>query len=200
LLALVFQRPAPPPGPVSDAAGARSVWNDMAEMPPQEPKSRPLPVVRLQASPPQPTRPDSGQNVAPEIAPLDRGEPPPPLARSFPGDDSTVASRWGAMLGLTPVTRARPDAATRRHRVADGDTLRRLAQRYLGSADRFTEIYEANRQLLPNPEVLPIGVELSIPPRQQESPPARGSDTGKDDRGEAKGLETAKATPGNRAD
>lgn len=51
-----------------------------------------------------------------------------------------------------------------RHRIADGDTLALLAQRYLGSADRQMEIFEANRHVLYNPDLLPIGVMLKIPP------------------------------------
>ena len=49
------------------------------------------------------------------------------------------------------------------HKIVDGDTLADLAARYLGEADRYLEIYEANRDLLPSPEVLPIGAELQIP-------------------------------------
>lgn len=57
----------------------------------------------------------------------------------------------------------RPIPRQRKHRVMDGDTLSRLALRYLGSADRFVEIFEANREVLPEPDVLPIGVTLKIP-------------------------------------
>jgi phage tail protein X len=53
----------------------------------------------------------------------------------------------------------------RTHTVVDGDTLAALAERYLGSSGRALEIYNANRILLPSPDVLPIGVELRIPPR-----------------------------------
>jgi phage tail protein X len=53
----------------------------------------------------------------------------------------------------------------RTHTVVDGDTLAALAERYLGSPGRALEIYNANRFLLPSPDVLPIGVELRIPPR-----------------------------------
>jgi nucleoid-associated protein YgaU len=84
-----------------------------------------------------------------------------------------VASRWGVMLGLGPASAGAGDGPATAppaqiHKVADGDTLRALAHRYLGNADRSGEIYEANRDVLPNPEVLPIGVELKIPPRRQE--------------------------------
>ncbi len=51
------------------------------------------------------------------------------------------------------------------HRIADGDTLSRLAQRYLGRGDRYLEIYDANRDVLASPDLLPIGVMLRIPPR-----------------------------------
>jgi nucleoid-associated protein YgaU len=49
------------------------------------------------------------------------------------------------------------------HKVADGDTLAQLAQHYLGSADRWRELYEYNRDVLADPELLPIGAELRIP-------------------------------------
>jgi nucleoid-associated protein YgaU len=62
-----------------------------------------------------------------------------------------------------PETPNRPRAARKIHRVVDGDTLPKLAERYLGSADRFSEIYEANRDLLQSPDVLPIGLSLKIP-------------------------------------
>jgi len=52
----------------------------------------------------------------------------------------------------------------RTHRIVDGDTLPNLAQRYLGRPDRYQEIFERNRDVLKNPEILPIGAELRIPP------------------------------------
>ncbi len=52
----------------------------------------------------------------------------------------------------------------RTHVVVDGDTLTGLAARYLGSSDRYGEIFSANRQLLSKPDLLPIGATLVIPP------------------------------------
>ncbi|MBN1854519.1 MAG: LysM peptidoglycan-binding domain-containing protein [Pirellulales bacterium] len=49
------------------------------------------------------------------------------------------------------------------HRVRDGDTLSKLAERYLGDADRADEIYEWNRDRIENPELLPIGIDLRLP-------------------------------------
>ena len=54
-------------------------------------------------------------------------------------------------------------ALQRRHTIVDGDTLPDLAQRYLGNIERFREIYELNRNVLPGPELLIIGREIVIP-------------------------------------
>jgi hypothetical protein len=47
--------------------------------------------------------------------------------------------------------------------VVDGDSLRSLAKRYLGSSERYMEIYEANRDVLASPDLLEIGMQLKIP-------------------------------------
>ena len=49
------------------------------------------------------------------------------------------------------------------HRIIEGDTLPRIETQYLGSPERYREIYDANRDVLQHPEILPIGVELQIP-------------------------------------
>ncbi len=58
------------------------------------------------------------------------------------------------------------DLASRRtHIVIDGDSLTKLADRYLDDASREREIFQLNREVLITPELLPIGVELQIPDR-----------------------------------
>ncbi len=51
----------------------------------------------------------------------------------------------------------------RTHVVADGDSLAKLAERYLDDAGLDDEIYRLNRDVLNSPDLLPIGVELRIP-------------------------------------
>ena len=51
----------------------------------------------------------------------------------------------------------------RKHRIRDGDTPKRIAKRYLGHEDRWPEIVALNRDVLPNPDILPVGKELRIP-------------------------------------
>jgi len=61
----------------------------------------------------------------------------------------------------TPTTSAKP----RYHKIIDGDTLASLAQQYWGNENDYLSIYDANRNLLPSAELLPIGVRLKIPAR-----------------------------------
>jgi nucleoid-associated protein YgaU len=58
------------------------------------------------------------------------------------------------------------DKGPRMHVVVDGDSLAKLAGRYLDDPRRGAEIYELNRELLANPELLPIGTQLKIPDRE----------------------------------
>jgi hypothetical protein len=60
-----------------------------------------------------------------------------------------------------------PDEASesRTHIVIDGDSLERIASRYLSDPRRSREIYELNREVLSAPDLLPIGAELKIPER-----------------------------------
>lgn len=51
------------------------------------------------------------------------------------------------------------------HRVVNGDTLEKIAQTYYGDPRSAMVIFEANRRALFNPAILPIGLDLKIPPR-----------------------------------
>lgn len=178
--AWMFQQDSSPADQPAHGDHERLVRRAPLEQPTPAGEASPLPLVRLEASRPAPRRVPL-RNPLGVLAPMDPGEPPPPLARSYPRDDLHVALHWGAALGLGPTSRDRPGDpqaqsgapadGPRVHTIVDGDTLRGLAQRYLGSADRFLELYEANRDVLPGPELLPIGAELKIPPQHQAARP-----------------------------
>jgi nucleoid-associated protein YgaU len=57
----------------------------------------------------------------------------------------------------------------RSHVVVDGDTLSNLAARYLNDRNRYQEIFAANRKILSNPDLLPIGAVLEIPAAKQQT-------------------------------
>jgi hypothetical protein len=98
------------------------------------------------------------------VIPLDRHEPPPALSPDYPETKQPPSSHWGLPMGRMLPVAAMSDQAARTHRVVDGDTLESLAERYLGASARAEEIQAVNRDLLPDPKLLPIGVELRIPP------------------------------------
>lgn len=118
------------------------------------------------------------------VTPSDRPAPAPDLAKSYPEVGPLATSRWGISMGemlpgpqagipqggtvqtstSQPVSTARQAHPTT-HKIMDGDSLALLAERYLGSAQRAMEIFQANRDVLSHPQILPIGAELKIPPQ-----------------------------------
>ena len=50
------------------------------------------------------------------------------------------------------------------YRVGEDDTLGSIAQKHLGRASRWTEIFEQNRETLKNPENLTVGTIIRLPP------------------------------------
>jgi len=89
-------------------------------------------------------------------------------------DAQTVAAQSAHGVPRDPprASSARRDDGPRtvliRHRVVDGDSLERLAYRYLGDRRRWPEIFSANADVLRHPDILPIGIEIVI--RRERSP------------------------------
>ncbi|MCD7896309.1 MAG: LysM peptidoglycan-binding domain-containing protein [Planctomycetaceae bacterium] len=50
------------------------------------------------------------------------------------------------------------------HIVARGDTLSSISLQYYGTSTAWRQLHEANRNILPNPNQLVVGMELTIPP------------------------------------
>lgn len=123
---------------------------------PHEPDSSPYP------------RPASagGRRSLTMLSPSQLRQSPPPLAEEYPRPDRPADSRWGRSMDMMLPVPTPTDQRTRTHKIVDGDTLAALAERYLGSSLRAGEIFEANRDVLFDPQLLPIGVELKIPPKK----------------------------------
>jgi nucleoid-associated protein YgaU len=73
---------------------------------------------------------------------------------------TSLESLEAAELTPTALPLERPEQT---HVVHPGDSLERLAKRYLGDEGRAIEIFDLNREILENPHLLPIGAELKIP-------------------------------------
>lgn len=50
-----------------------------------------------------------------------------------------------------------------RHTVVSGETLRKIAKQYYGEPGKYQKIFEANTDILKNPDVIQPGQELIIP-------------------------------------
>lgn len=172
------RQPLAPDGPVPEVIApplAYSAADDRAED-----------IVPIFAGPPEPVRvAKSYRHIRPTLnieveAPLPphRREAPRPDPQRSPaptqqtdGHPSLEHSRTGAS-SISPSSA--PDVETQRrdegaamptYVVRPGDTLSGLAQRFLGSTRRYRELYEANRDVLSDPDRLRQGMVLRIPPR-----------------------------------
>lgn len=90
------------------------------------------------------------------------------LAASFRSDASpppqNVSSPQAAIIATSPWL-TEEDESVRSHVIVDGDSLAKLAGRYLDDPRRSDEIFALNRSVLSDPDLLPIGAELKIPAR-----------------------------------
>lgn len=53
--------------------------------------------------------------------------------------------------------------ATQYHEVVKGDTLWKIAEKYYGDGSLYTNIFEANKDILKDPDMIKIGQKLRIP-------------------------------------
>ncbi len=56
-----------------------------------------------------------------------------------------------------------PASSERIHEVVSGDTLGAIAKTYYGNAGKYMKIFEANRDILDNPDLIKVGQKLKIP-------------------------------------
>lgn len=151
-------------------------------------EARILPSSKL--SPAQGTTPEIEPPSPDLILALQSGVRPPSVPSSFPSQpeksDSPAELRKSELLAtgdMQPVdrkasraqrsladlgrvaTNSNPtaDHLPKQHVVCDGETLQDIAQFYYGNRELWPIIYEANRQALASPELLPVGLSLTIP-------------------------------------
>ena len=74
---------------------------------------------------------------------------------------STKAPDFSSVQGGSSSTAA--TAAARTYTVVSGESLSKIAQREYGHASQWTRIYEANRDLLTDPDKILPGQMLKIP-------------------------------------
>lgn len=97
------------------------------------------------------------------------GSLPAATTPSRPGSPSTALP--APAVSVPPPIPAAPapspavetPAGPRVHTVASGDSLSRISKQYYGTASRWNEILQANRDVIRNPDSLTLGTQLRIP-------------------------------------
>ena len=80
-----------------------------------------------------------------------------------PRPAATAPAAAPATTAATPSAAPAGSPAMRTHEVAKGETLTGLAQKYYGKASAYTKIFEANRDVLDDPDRIRAGQKLKIP-------------------------------------
>ena len=74
------------------------------------------------------------------------------------GPNAKTATSGASPVGTSP-------ALGLGYEVQKGDTLSKIAQRVLGDASRWKEIWEINKAQIPNPDLIHPGQQLTMPAR-----------------------------------
>jgi len=84
-----------------------------------------------------------------------------------PTPDFTNVRSGGSSTAPTPSVSgpetSTPSMAGRTYVVVSGDSLSRIAKREYGDAQKWPKIYEANRNIIKDPDLIYPGQELRIP-------------------------------------
>lgn len=120
---------------------------------------------------------DPAANVPVAVSSDAFGPPPDPIPR---GEDGLAPGSSQLTERQSPGAAAASSAPPPRvqtYVVRPGDTLSTIAARCLGSSQRYQEIFDANRDVLANPNALQVGMELRLPPASRERDDARSEGT-----------------------
>lgn len=169
-------RQPPPPGGVAGGAvvldGGVAPWHDdgrrQERLPPTAPPVPPaaLPASGIEFSPAVPPL-DGTYRSTVEIPPppLLDGHAPPPLSVGWSARDVSGPPVTSTPLPMPVAGRSlQPSAVPAEYVVRDGDDLTGIALQVYGHAGAAAAIWEANRDRLTDPQLLPIGLPLRLPP------------------------------------
>jgi nucleoid-associated protein YgaU len=116
----------------------------------------PPPTTELVVEPRRPTTPsrpaDAQSSIPSEVRPLGGG-----AGRGL-ADSAAAAS--------APARSTAPVPTERIHRVAEGESLSRIAERIYGDRELWKALAAYNTDRLPNPNVLKTGLVLRVPPKE----------------------------------
>jgi nucleoid-associated protein YgaU len=89
----------------------------------------------------------------------DKDEPKPDFSNVQSGSSSTAARTEGTSGSVA----APAQRQARTYTVQKGDSLSKIAKREYGDANEWRRIYDANRELIKDPDLIHPGWTLTIP-------------------------------------
>ncbi len=66
--------------------------------------------------------------------------------------------------GSSSEAMTREEAAVPTYTIVKGDTLSKIAKRHYGDATKWKALFEANRDVIKNPDLIQIGWVIKLPP------------------------------------
>ncbi len=82
------------------------------------------------------------------------------IAGNVKGVERVVADD---LVAPEPEPEKEPEPADEIYEIVSGDTLGKIAKRYYGNASKYTVIFEANRDIIDNPDRIYPGQKIRIP-------------------------------------
>ncbi|REK84438.1 LysM peptidoglycan-binding domain-containing protein [Streptomyces inhibens] len=94
---------------------------------------------------------------------------------NLPADASGVHTQLATAAPAPAEADAQQEAKTETYTVAAGDSLSAIADKKLGNADRWTDIYAENKDTIHDPDLIYPGERVDLPPQATPSPPGEHS-------------------------
>ena len=79
------------------------------------------------------------------------------------GVDNSASLNIGVDAGFQAQAASAAAAGTQSYTVQSGDSLSKIAKHFYGDAAQWKKIHEANRDTVPNPDLIHPGQQLTIP-------------------------------------
>lgn len=103
------------------------------------------------------------QSASPKEAEIIESRPVTDVTSSEPAATTEPVSAAQTITEPEPVAEATTTAAANTVTVLQGETLFKIAQRVYGSGAKYLDLYEANKDVIENPDLIRVGQVLKIP-------------------------------------
>lgn len=154
----------------------KTVPGTSRKRPPAAAPKAPAPQAKVPAGPAGPAAPGDGQVKAPDLqAELHKrdAEIRAAVEKATAEQRAVLERQQQELIEARKKLEAELAAQAQRHVTEDattytivrGDTLSGISRRFLGSAGRWHEIHEANKDTISNPNLIYPGQVIRIPPR-----------------------------------